>query len=890
MQLPAAAHPVPASRPAVVSVSRAIATALRFAAPAIAVITMALPCLSRADVIVLEAAKDNTLYQSTGVQISNGAGAYIFAGKNNSGEIRRALVQFNVAGSIPAGSVINSASLSMRMSRTIAGSTPVSLRKVLASWGEGASNAPANEGGGTTAEPGDATWKFRFYDGTLWTSEGGDFSPTSSATANVGGIATYNWTGAQLAADVQAWLDDPATDHGWAVIGNESASPSAKRFDSRHSGITTNRPRLTINFTPSGAAGACCLPAGGCVLNDAATCASLGGTHAGNGVSCATANCPPPTGACCQIVTSCTIENESACLTAGGIYGGHGSDCSAADCPVQLTPFLDPLPIPAVAQPVTGTSGGEASYEMRVTQQQQQLHQQLPPTTVWGFNDSFPGPTIEAKSDLPVTVRWINDLRDQGGDLLTTHPLTADACAHGASMFANPPHVVPHLHGAHVPAWSDGYPEDAFPPGAETTYVYPNHQLPATLWYHDHAMGITRLNVMMGLAGFYLIRDDLETLLLDLPQGPYEVPLVIQDRSFNTDGSIAYPEMVHDHFHGDFILVNGKVWPYFGVRRGKYRFRILNGSNARAYTLALSNDAAFWQIGTDGGLLQAPVPLTSLTISPGERADVVMDFGQYANGTEILLLNSAPAPFPGAPGDGVVPNVMKFIVQSSIGHVSPLPAVLRPVDVIPEAESVQQRDFDLRKLDEPCAGSAWYINGLEWHDITENPLLGTTEIWAFVNKSGMMHPMHMHLVQFQVLDRQAFVYSGDDIEIVGLRVPPPPHEAGWKDTVQANPLEITRVIARFDDYTGLYAYHCHILEHEDHAMMRQFRVSCLKGDANFDGILDGRDVAPFVEALIDPAAEGSGAFCAADMDGDELLEADVDVAAFVQCLVTGACP
>lgn len=844
----------------------------------------------RADTIVIEASKDNTLYQSTGFPISNGLGTYIFAGKTNSGEIRRAVVRFDIAANIPAGSVINSASLSMRMSRTIVGSMPVSVRPVLASWGEGASVATGGQGGGAAAEPGDVTWEHRFYDGTLWATPGGEFGGTPSATTNVGGVGLYNWSSAQLAADVQNWLDNPANNHGWIVIGNEAATPSAKRFDSRHVTTASNRPRLTINFTPTGAAGACCVSGGGCVLNTATQCADLGGSHAGNGVSCAAAACPPPTGGCCQPVTACAALTEAACLTVGGIYLGNGAPCTPNQCPVQLEPFVDALPIPPVAQPVSGVPGGAATYDMFVTQQMQQLHQDLPPTKVWGFNGSFPGPTIETKTDLPVTVRWVNNLRDAQGDLLTQHALPVDPCPHGADMFGNPPHVIPHLHGGHVPASVDGYPENAFPPGEEVTYVYPNQQTPATLWYHDHALGITRLNVMMGLAGFYLVRDDFESLLLNLPGGAYEVPLVLQDRSFNPDGSLAYPAMWDEHFFGDFILVNGKVWPFMQVRRGKYRFRVLNGSNSRTYTLALSNGATFWQIGTDGGLLPAPVTRSSVTLSPGERADIVIDFGVYAASTQITLLNSAPAPYPGTPGEGVVPNVMKFIVQSLVGDVDALPASLRPVAPIPESESVQQRDFDLRKLTEACSGSAWFIDGLMWHDITEEPLLGTTEVWAFVNKSGMSHPMHMHLVQFQVLDRQPFVLNGDEIEVTGSRVPPPANEAGWKDTVRADPFEITRVIARFEDYTGNYAYHCHILEHEDHQMMRQFRVTCLKGDTNLDGQVDGRDIEGFVDAVIAGGPAGTGPFCAADMDDGGTLDAADDLAAFVDCLVDGTCP
>jgi len=336
---------------------------------------------------------------------------------------------------------------------------------------------------------------------------------------------------------------------------------------------------------------------------------------------------------------------------------------------------------------------------------------------------------------------------------------------------------------------------------------------------------------MMGLAGYYLLRDPLEQSL-GLPSGEFEIPLAIQDRTFNPDGSLQYPEMWHEHFFGDTILVNGKVWPYLNVKQGKYRFRVLDGSNSRTYRLALSSGAPFHVIGMEGGLLPAPVMVNEITLGPGERADVVVDFAPYAPGTEIFLVNSAPAPFPGVPGIGVIPEVMKFVVTNQPGHTAVLPVALRPLETLQESDAVVTRDFELRKTSEPCAGTMWQINGLGWDDVTEYPELGTTEIWRFINRSGVTHPMHMHLVMFQVLDRQAFEEIGGNVVPIGSPVPPPPHEAGWKDTVQVGPNEILRVIARFEDFTGRFAYHCHILEHEDHEMMRQFEAVTACGDGH----------------------------------------------------------
>ena len=572
-------------------------------------------------------------------------------------------------------------------------------------------------------------------------------------------------------------------------------------------------------------------------------------------------------GACCtpNASATCTIEAEAICTSGGGNFQGEGTTCTPNPCPVVLTPFLDALPLPAVATPTSGSAGGTATYDLAMREIQQQLHTDLPATTVWGYGDgpsgaTYPGPTIEARSGQPVTVHWLNDLRDTsvGGDpLRTSHYLPVDTCPHGA----DDPSVrtVVHLHGGHVPAEFDGHPEDTFTPFAPDntdTYVYPNNQSAGTIWYHDHALGITRLNVYMGLAGFYLVRDVVEDALLCpaaqptdpcLPAGEFEVPLVIQDRTFNPDGSLAYPANWADLFFGDTILVNGKVWPVLEVKQGKYRFRVLNGSNSRTYTLALSNGAPFDVVGQEGGLFESPVSITEITLAPAERAEMIVDFAPYGAGTDLFLENSAPAPFPGTPGAGVVPDVMKFHVVSGGSPVTnPVPDPLRTMEVLDEGDAILSRTFELAKnTSDPCTTSAtrWEvistdgINGAElgkrWGDVTEYPELGTTEIWSFINRSGMMHPMHMHLDFFQVLDREAISIVSGDIVPSGVRVPPPPEESGWKDTVKVGRREIVRLIMRFEDYTGLFPYHCHILEHEDHEMMRQLRtVSC--GDGALD--------------------------------------------------------
>jgi len=797
------------------------------------------PSLAPADVVTLPASKDNTLSETSDGSLSDGAGRHFFAGRTDQSpgdDVRRGLLEFDVAGAIPPGSVIHSAALELHMSKTQAGPEDVSLHRALAEWGEGASDPGGGEGSGASSEAGDATWLHTFYPGSFWVAEGGDFNVFPSATTSVDRDGTYRWESPASAADVQAWLDAPASNHGWVVVGDEGVDKSAKRFDGRSIGDASKRPRLIVQFTPGSSGGACCFADGSCLEISEEDCTDLGGVYQGDGTSCFPDPCPDPVGACCFPDGSCAELTEVDCTAAGGAYNGDGTACAPELCPLVLEKYVDALPIPRVANPVGGTIGGAADYDVAITEFQQQLHRDLPPTTVWGYDGSYPGPTIEAGRDALVRVRWINDLRDGSGTLRSEHLLPVDTCLHGPATEGNTPRTVVHVHGAHVRAEFDGYPEATILPGEEATYEYENHQLPATLWYHDHALGITRLNVILGLAGFYLLRDPLEQGL-GLPAGEFEIPLAIQDRTFRADGSFEYPAAWQDEFFGDTILVNGKAWPYLEVKRGKYRFRVLDGSNSRTYTLSLSTGDPFQQIGTEGGLLPAPLTTTEVTISPGERVDLVIDFEGYAPRTEVFLQNSAPAPFPGSPGVGVVPDVMKFVVLADTGHTDEVPAELRSLEELLESAAVQHRDFLLRKdLTDPCTGFRWLIDGLGWDDVTEFPYLDTLEVWSFANSSNMVHPMHMHLVTFQVLDRQAFQLIGDEIVPVGERIPVPPSERGWKDTVRAMPEQITRVIARFEDYAGLYPYHCHILEHEDHEMMRQFHALADPGDPYCYGV------------------------------------------------------
>jgi len=519
--------------------------------------------------------------------------------------------------------------------------------------------------------------------------------------------------------------------------------------------------------------------------------------------------------------------------------------------PGALTKYVDALPIPGVLSP---TTQGGSHYQVEISEFSQQLHQQLAPTTVWGYNGLYPGPTFEARKNKPITVEWVNNL------INPTLQLPLDTTLETSPATDPRNRVSPHLHGGHVLSAFDGIPDAWFTPGSPptetgpgffgTTFEYANDQRATTLWYHDHANGVTRLNVYAGLAGFYLIRDAVEDSL-DLPSGPFEIPLVIQDRMFDTSGQLLYPSTgvtpVHPiwvpMFFGNIALVNGKVWPFLEVEPRKYRFRILNGSNSRFYMLSLDSNQPFTQIGSEGGLLPEPVTLDELLISPGERADVIVDFAGYA-GQSIVLQNDAAAPFPS--GDTTsLPQVMQFRVTLPLSgrDTSSLPKKLPGFQRLSPNSATNVRNLTLNHvLMSPMhpfrllLGNGMQIptpGGLFFTDpVTELPRNHSTEIWNFINLTDSTHPMHVHLVQYQVLDRQFFDVNtyvssgGKQLNLMGDPIPPDANEMGWKDTVRANPNQVTRIIIRFDglptDRIRRYMWHCHILEHEDNDMERPY--------------------------------------------------------------------
>jgi spore coat protein A len=606
---------------------------------------------------------------------------------------------------------------------------------------------------------------------------------------------------------------------------------------------------------------------------------------------------------------------------------------------------VEPLVIPPVMEPVTAaeSNDGFTEYEIAVRQfEQQVLPVGLPMTTVWGYGkagDPLPGAgqassfhypafTVETRTDAPVRVTWINQLVDDPDSenaQFLPHLFAVDQTLHWANPAApmemehveNEPYlgpvpIVTHVHGAHVDSASDGYPEAWYLPDASdipegyraqgnlyrsaspaspgaAVFEYSNDQRATTLWYHDHALGITRLNVYAGMAGFWILRDDIEDglnlpgpapRLVDEPETSYyEIPFVIQDRTFKEDGSLFYPEsrdyfdgytgpfipettvspIWNPEFFGNTMVVNGRTWPYLEVEPRLYRFRILNGSNSRFLVLRFDTELAFNQIGTEGGLLPgAPVVLDQILLAPAERADVIIDFSQFQPGDAITLLNLGPdEPFGGLPLDpGTEANpettgqIMQFRVVelTENGNAGEIPTSLPSIDrlesnvpdhtVTLNEEMYEPADIPVEAL----LGTNTNLN-LDWGDeITERMTVGDIEVWNIVNLTGDAHPIHLHLVNFQVVDRTPVDVEGfHDAVIAAHReaegapgpdpmdyladdpMQPEAWETGWKDTVIAYPGMVTRIIAHFD-LAGLYVWHCHILEHEDNEMMRPMLV------------------------------------------------------------------
>jgi FtsP/CotA-like multicopper oxidase with cupredoxin domain len=571
-----------------------------------------------------------------------------------------------------------------------------------------------------------------------------------------------------------------------------------------------------------------------------------------------------------------------------------------------LSPFVDELPVPRRLR--AADHGGRITVAMRAGRHR--FHRDLPESTVWGYEGTAPGPTIEAERGRPVTVEWRNELSGRFPVVATVAPAAADGdgvpvqCVPGRSGGSPDDHVaalagdtVVHLHGGLTPASYDGWAENLFAPGQHAVFHYPMDQRAALLWYHDHVMGVTKFDVYAGLAGLWIIRDEREREL-DLPEGPpFEVPLLIQDRNFDLDehGELS-GQLLHKtdpdvpEAFAPFTVVNGKVWPVLEVQPAVYRFRVLNGSNARTYRLVLLRDGEtdldrIVQIGTDHGLLHAPVavPTNGLVISSAERTDLLVDFSDLDQGTELTLLNTARAPFDGAlfaaadadnaaDLDGLLPypQVMRFRVVASATTPSRIPRELATDYELPAPEALAaapRRAIALVELeldDEPnmltmrelapaaedYAGPVVAIAEEEcttrhrvvaahFEDTTTFfPMVGELEVWRIINLTGDTHPIHLHLDPFQILARYPIRFEipedgiGDRDLAATITLGRDPedeldhtiddNERGLKDTVRVNPGEIVEIAVRFTSYSGRYMYHCHILEHEDRDMMRPF--------------------------------------------------------------------
>ncbi|MCA1700183.1 MAG: multicopper oxidase domain-containing protein, partial [Actinobacteria bacterium] len=418
-------------------------------------------------------------------------------------------------------------------------------------------------------------------------------------------------------------------------------------------------------------------------------------------------------------------------------------------------------------------------------------------TTIWGYNGISPGPTIKARRGRDIVVRQINALPAK-------HP-----------QLGYRPTTSTHLHGSDSLPQYDGYASDITDLQQYKDYVYPNDQDARTMWYHDHGVHHTAQNAYMGLAGQYHLSDAVEDALA-IPKGRYDVPLIIKDVLFDTDGQLLYDDRSQSGLMGHVITVNGKPWPAMRVEQRKYRFRVLNVSLSRAYKLSLSTNDPITVIGTDGGLMPRPQQTAALTVGMAERYDIVIDFAKYPVGTRVELRNGA---LPNNVDFRNTNKVMAFDVASAATDTTnnQVPAELNPntaVMGLTAEQATRTRRFAFERKN-----GLWVINGTTWQDVERSgftqvaadPALGDTEIWEFqTTGGGWFHPIHVHLVDFRILDRNGRA--------------PASYELGPKDTTYVAEGETVRMVARFGPHQGRYMIHCHNLVHEDHDMMVQFQV------------------------------------------------------------------
>jgi spore coat protein A len=537
----------------------------------------------------------------------------------------------------------------------------------------------------------------------------------------------------------------------------------------------------------------------------------------------------------------------------------------AASAARHLQKYVENVPLPGHGIVVAAQSSGDV-YSFTERPLSRRLHPDLPPTPFWAYDDgsglsgqsgSF-GMAVVAEKGTPLTVSYTHALP-------SSYPAWIPVDPH-LTPLGDEVRTMVHLHGAFVAGASDGNPTVTplgFGHGETQTVHYPNEQPATLLWFHDHAMGATRLNVFAGLAAAYLLRDEFDTGEPDnangLPSGPYEVPLVIQDRQFNDDGTFLYPvsdipgvTWIGEYF-GDTMLVNGKVWPYLEVEPRLYRLRVLNGCNARILNLHFGG-APMWQIGAEGGLFDRPVRVKRLVLAPAERADVLIDFARVA-GAEFVVTNHRP-PRPVVTPAPPLPQVMQIRVLPGSGTSATIPETMTGGRRAELPSPDRRRFITLNEVGVDTPDWELTLNGSgffeEDHVIapTEVIPVGSVEDWYWVNLTGDTHPMHTHLFMHEVVGRVPFDveayteaaiaagFGGPDGFLGGFDPRPfatgplegpRPEERGFKDTTKANPGQFTIIRGRFDLPSGItppqeYVYHCHIVEHEDNEMMRPFSV------------------------------------------------------------------
>jgi spore coat protein A len=549
----------------------------------------------------------------------------------------------------------------------------------------------------------------------------------------------------------------------------------------------------------------------------------------------------------------------------------------------QANAFTQPFRAPHWID-MTGT---QREVTLSIRQFSTQVLTGYPATKLWGYGipgrkPTWPGPTFVAWAGKPVRITFDNDLPRGTVSLADGgHLLPVDNSLLDEAMLALPPGekpLVTHLHGSHVEWESDGYPEAWYTQNGyhgewwrKAVHYYDNSQRGGTLWYHDHTHGITRLNIYAGLAGNYFLRDDTEYELTGkgvLPHIDHENELTIQDRWFTDDGQLSMdtttpPENgIEPSIFCDFMLVNGVPWPVMEVEPRKYRFRVLNGSDSRIYVLALSSGAPLLVIGSELGLLRQAVAVNQLPIAPGERYDVVVDLTDQPPGGEVVLLNrgvdgilrgfrnaagvidnrptGTAFGFGGPVNPASTGQLMKFRVSKkrSAKKNATVMAGTRLGDPLPELTATRTRQVLTFNGSDKYGRFMEMLGSMEggtamWMEpATEIVEKGTVEVWEIYNTGPVAHPIHLHLVDFEVLDRTPFTWTstpmpmpdgvqGAMIEVTGTGTSrgPEAYEVGRKDTVICYPNEVTRVAAKFDR-AGNYVWHCHILHHEDHDMMR----------------------------------------------------------------------